>query len=320
MSLTAGIDQSLLNLLHSCAPTLDEAVCDYLVAYIQDPPEEEDESGADSASLLITLAEPFLLDAGATSDQIREVCQQLAQKYPRKQPTSHRPSKLAQPVSMHHGPLATSKLGTRTTDLEWVGTSRKNTTVDTKKLEKAEAKIRSKLEKRDRKNKLYEASRLISSQVNESEMLKINPVLDYTTTKGKSKDIKIERFDISFAGKRILNDSSLTLTFSRRYGLIGRNGIGKSTLLRNISRRELDIPTHISILHVEQEMVGDETIAIEAVISADIFRAHLLKEAAELDNKLNSDIDEEEKTKCGLKLNEVHAKLQEIEADKAEAK
>jgi len=30
--------------------------------------------------------------------------------------------------------------------------------------------------------------------------------------------------------------------------LIGRNGVGKSTLLRHIALREVAIPTHISVL------------------------------------------------------------------------
>ena len=33
-----------------------------------------------------------------------------------------------------------------------------------------------------------------------------------------------------------------------RYGLVGRNGVGKSTLLRNLALREVAIPTHISVL------------------------------------------------------------------------
>lgn len=41
-----------------------------------------------------------------------------------------------------------------------------------------------------------------------------------------------------------------------RYGLVGRNGTGKSTLLRHISGREIyGIPAHIRILHVEQEVL-----------------------------------------------------------------
>jgi ATP-binding cassette subfamily F protein 3 len=71
----------------------------------------------------------------------------------------------------------------------------------------------------------------------------------------KSKDIKIDGFDISINGLRILTDTSLTLAYGRRYGLVGQNGIGKSTLLRALARREVAIPTHISILHVEQEVM-----------------------------------------------------------------
>lgn len=49
--------------------------------------------------------------------------------------------------------------------------------------------------------------------------------------------------------------ASLTLAYGRRYGLIGRNGVGKSTLLRNIALREVPVPAHITILFVEQEVM-----------------------------------------------------------------
>ena len=48
--------------------------------------------------------------------------------------------------------------------------------------------------------------------------------------------------------------ASLTLAHGRRYGIIGRNGVGKSTLLRHIAMREVPIPAHITILFVEQEV------------------------------------------------------------------
>ena len=66
------------------------------------------------------------------------------------------------------------------------------------------------------------------------------------------------------------------MSTGRRYGLIGRNGVGKSTLLRNIALREVPIPTHISVLYVEQEIAGDETTALESVLQADVW-AHKLK-------------------------------------------
>ena len=70
----------------------------------------------------------------------------------------------------------------------------------------------------------------------------------------KSKDIKVDGVDVSIGGKPILIDITLNLAYGRRYGLIGQNSIGKSKLLRALSRRELAIPIHISILNAEQEV------------------------------------------------------------------
>jgi len=62
------------------------------------------------------------------------------------------------------------------------------------------------------------------------------------------------------------------MAFGRRYGFVGRNGMGKTTLLRAISKRELYIPSHVTVLHVEQEVVGDETVAVDSVLEADTVR------------------------------------------------
>jgi ABC-type multidrug transport system ATPase subunit len=83
--------------------------------------------------------------------------------------------------------------------------------------------------------------------------MSVNP-LQLGSGRGKSRDIKIDGIDLFFAGNRLLTDASLTLAYGRRYGLVGNNGVGKSTLLRALSRREIAVPTHISILHVEQEV------------------------------------------------------------------
>ncbi len=108
------------------------------------------------------------------------------------------------------------------------------------------------------KNVQYEASRLLnqpdSTQTYEEFFMAINPLQLDSDLQSKSKDIKVDGIDISIGGKRILTDTSLTLAYGRRYGLVGQNGVGKSTLLRALSRREVAIPTHISILHVEQEV------------------------------------------------------------------
>lgn len=127
-------------------------------------------------------------------------------------------------------------------DLEATAQRKVASQVDKKKLAKAEQKIQAKLAKRVMKAD-YEASRLLDevepTDDYEENFMKVNP-LTFESATGKSKDIRIDGIDINFAGNRILTDASLTLTHGRRYGLVGRNGIGKSTLLRALSRRELE--------------------------------------------------------------------------------
>ena len=50
----------------------------------------------------------------------------------------------------------------------------------------------------------------------------------------------------------------------------------------------LKIPSHISILHVEQEVIGDETIALDSVLECDEERNRLLKEEKQINAQLSS--------------------------------
>ena len=47
------------------------------------------------------------------------------------------------------------------------------------------------------------------------------------------------------------------MAFGRRYGLVGRNGTGKTTLLRHLAAHLIKgIPDNCQVLHVEQEVRG----------------------------------------------------------------
>ena len=80
----------------------------------------------------------------------------------------------------------------------------------------------------------------------------------------------------------LLQGAELSLATGRRYGLIGRNGLGKTTLLKMLASRSLRVPSHISILHVEQEVAGDDTVALQSVLESDTVREALLKEERSL--------------------------------------
>ena len=50
----------------------------------------------------------------------------------------------------------------------------------------------------------------------------------------------------------------------------------------------LKIPSHIRLLHVEQEVVGDETLAVDSVLECDTKRCELLAEEKKLNSILNT--------------------------------
>lgn len=115
--------------------------------------------------------------------------------------------------------------------------------------------------------------------------------------------------------------ATLSMAHGRRYGLIGRNGIGKSTLLRHLALREVPIPTHISVLYVEQEIVGDETTALESVLQADVWRHKYVTEERELNLKLEElekasakeGLLGEEKTQIDRDREDVSSRLGEVQ-------
>lgn len=82
-------------------------------------------------------------------------------------------------------------------------------------------------------------------------------------------DIVVPNFSISAHNKELFFNAELTIAHGRRYGLVGPNGAGKSTLLKMIAAGELKVPPRVDYLYVEQEVLADETPAVDAVLKAD---------------------------------------------------
>ncbi|XP_033109792.1 ATP-binding cassette sub-family F member 3-like [Anneissia japonica] len=204
----------------------------------------------------------------------------------------------------------------------WMAKKEAVSNVDKRKLEKAEAKIKAKQEKRSMKDDVPKTNSNGNSTMTASASQatsRRDQKLEESGT-NRSTDIKIENFDVAFGEKVLLNSANLLLAFGRRYGLVGRNGIGKSTLLHMISSGELRIQSHISVLHVEQEVIGDDTLAIDSVLECDTVRNNLLIEEKQLSEQLQATSPGSTDSKQSQRLNEVYQALEEIEADKAPAK
>ncbi|KAI1369779.1 P-loop containing nucleoside triphosphate hydrolase protein [Xylaria arbuscula] len=340
--------------IRAALPDIDPVVSEYSMGYLRHAStawigEDEASDLSPLAEAASTITELLLSAAGnvesaAQQDKIRALVAKWVDKYEaangangqRHGPSVKRLDQAFQ-VGSQRNMSSTLAVATGSVDLESANTRKVESKVDRKKLEKAERKIAAKQSKKQFKNVEYEASRLLNqpeSQSYEEFYMAVNPLqLGPGGGTAKTKDIKIENADVSIGGTRILTDTDLTLAYGHRYGLVGNNGVGKSTLLRALSRRELPIPTHISILHVEQEITGDDTPALQAVLDADVWRKVLIRDQKDITARL-SDIEAKrasmadtsadaakldlDREALDQKLGDIQAKLAEMESDKAE--
>lgn len=81
-----------------------------------------------------------------------------------------------------------------------------------------------------------------------------------------SRDIKVSQISLLFHGKVLLQDSTLELNYGRRYGLLGENGCGKSTLMKSLAAREFPIPDQIDIYLLNEPAEPTEFSALEYVV------------------------------------------------------
>ena len=71
-----------------------------------------------------------------------------------------------------------------------------------------------------------------------------------------SLGMQVHNLTIRAKGKALLESTVLTVSQGRRYGLVGPNGKGKSTLLRMVARRQVPVPDSLDVLLVEQVRRG----------------------------------------------------------------
>ncbi|KAG2024445.1 hypothetical protein GB937_003636 [Aspergillus fischeri] len=341
--------------LQAQIPGLDRVISEYSVGYLTHASNAyvEDANAPSPLSEAADMVTELLVSAsGDFSEHNEKAIRNLVEKFisslsssdgvdaeRRQMPFTAKKLDQAIHVGSQRNMSSTLGLAGGNVDLESANSRKVESRVDRKKLEKAERKIRAKQEKKQMKTVQYEASRLLnqpdSTLSYEEFFMAVNPLQLGSDSQSKSKDIKVDSIDISVGGHRILTDASLTLAYGRRYGLVGQNGIGKSTLLRALSRREVAIPSHISILHVEQEITGDDTPAIQAVLDADVWRKRLLAEQEKISKQLaaieaerSSMADtskdaarlDHEREGLDITLNDIYSKLAEMESDKAESR
>jgi ATP-binding cassette subfamily F protein 3 len=112
-------------------------------------------------------------------------------------------------------------------------------------------------------------------------------------------------------GRRFFNEANLTLTPGTKAGLVGLNGVGKSTLFKLILGHaqpgggEITTPKSWRVASVDQEIAASPQHLIDAVLALDTRRANLLKALETADP---------------LHQAEIHHDLYAIGADRAPSK
>ncbi|XP_072318107.1 ATP-binding cassette sub-family F member 3 [Eucyclogobius newberryi] len=305
---------SYVDILKSEFPQIDTELFDYITGVL-------DSGGADfeDAEEVFEAVGGFLQEVSAdvkNEDEIRDLCLQMFNCL--KLNNCHGPKQQL----LLDAPVQLSQINVHTTEIKdvqgiWMMKRSQNTTVDAKKLEKAEAKLKAKHVRRNEKDSQKPSTPLVLEEASASQSSSKKDSRVDLSGKNRSYDIRIENFDVSFGERVLLQGADLSLSSGRRFGLIGRNGLGKTTLLKMLACRSLRVPAHISILHVEQEVEGDNTLALDSVLQSDTVREELLRDEKALNARINAGAADGTES---VRLSEIYAKLEEIEADKAPAR
>ena len=106
------------------------------------------------------------------------------------------------------------------------------------------------------------------------------------------RDVVVTGFDISAPGRELYVSATLRLQSGHRYGLLGANGCGKTTLLRFLAARRLPLPAQMEPFLVQQEVPVSPQPLWEQVVAADQATCRLAREEEQLLQELE-EIDDE---------------------------
>lgn len=145
-----------------------------------------------------------------------------------------------------------------------------------------------------------------------------------------SKDIEVNDLSITVGKREILQHTRLVLKAGLRYVFVGRNGLGKSTVLKALAERRVPgIATNVRMLLLDQTMIenaqkgngilaeaGRGSSVLENVVASDRVRQRLLDDSASLSSVLQHGTGETSK------IVQVHRrfKLEQAQRDLEEAR
>jgi ATPase subunit of ABC transporter with duplicated ATPase domains len=169
--------------------------------------------------------------------------------------------------------------------------------------------IRIKMEEEERQRAIDEAMNMFvdmkdggddggdnkDKQQNEQRLL--GKATETASDEAQMRDVRLLNFELPNlrgGGPNLLSGANLILARGRRYGLMGRNGCGKTTFLTALSQRKIDcddddggVPTTVRMLLVRQEIIGNDWSAVDTVLKSDVKRESCKKYIEWIDKELD---------------------------------
>jgi ATP-binding cassette subfamily F protein 1 len=120
--------------------------------------------------------------------------------------------------------------------------------------------------------------------------------------------ISINKFSLSVAGKVLFQDSPLTISPKNIYGLIGKNGCGKTSLLRQLALTDIFSDNKIKVLYVEQELNFSEETPVNFIFRSNVKLCELTNQMESIEKQM-----EEYEEDTEVDFDELNKQYEEIQ-------
>jgi len=313
-------------------PGLDEDIFDYIVSALEEFQSDGDADKDETAAMVSTFlrSAEYLEDEEAALAKATELVERISTGGNVMTESSSDPHKLSDDIKKlvikTDGVISTSLIDEDTPEFN------KNNMAEHQPLSEKDTKLAKKRNERGakKKGKQKRCGKLSAAELAVQQQTEIDIEMTdarIAAVRARSKlgvykgalDAKNFILPNPGGGQPLLEDAACRLVWGRRYALIGRNGTGKSTLLRAFAARRVgEVPENVTVHYVSQEvnLTAEQKMKnpVQIVVEADLERTLLLEEQITLDQKAyHGELDATGSHRHG----EVLARLDEIDADSA---
>lgn len=134
-----------------------------------------------------------------------------------------------------------------------------------------------------------------------------------------TRDINVGDVTVLFHGTPLIEDTQFTLNYGNRYGFLGPNGSGKTTIMKALAARAIPIADAIDIFHLDHEYPATDKPALQCVCEVNEEQIKLEKEAEVL-NDLTAEADDEQQIEIQDRLTAIYERLDEMDSATAEVR